>query len=64
MKLYDTRVKRPVGEILGPNITGDAIDISGDEILAGSNSHKDPLAIYSLSMRKTISEIPFDPPNS
>lgn len=64
MKLYDTRVKRPVGEILGPNIAGDAIDLSGDEILAGSNSHRDPLAIYSLSMRKTIAEIPFDPPNS
>jgi len=62
MKIYDTRVGRPVGEILGPSISGDAIDVQGDEILAGSNRHKEPLAIYSLSMRKTMSEISLDPP--
>lgn len=62
MKIYDTRVGRPVGEILGPSISGDAIDVQGDEILAGSNRHKEPLAIYSMSMRKTMSEISFDPP--
>ena len=36
----------------------------GDEIIAGSNRHKDPLALYSISMRKVITEIPFDPPNA
>ena len=32
--------------------------------MAGSNRHERPLALYSISMRKTIQEIPFDPPGS
>jgi len=64
MKIYDTRVGRPVGQILGPMVSGDAIDVHGDQILAGSNRHKDPLAVYSLSMRKVMNEIAFDPPNA
>lgn len=36
--------------------------MNGDEILAGSNRHKEPLAIYSLSMRKVVNEISFEPP--
>ena len=43
-------------------VAGDAIDVRGDEIVAGSNRHKDPLAVYSISMSKVIQEIPFDPP--
>lgn len=62
MKLYDTRVGKPVAQILGPLTSGDSIDINGDTILAGSSRHERPLAIYSISMRKTIQEIPFDPP--
>ena len=64
MKIYDTRVGRPVAQILGPSVSGDAIDVHGDQILAGSNRHKDPLAVYSLSMQRVIQEIPFDPPNT
>ena len=63
MKVYDTRVGKPVAQILGPLVAGDAIDIGGDEILAGSNRHQNPLAIYSISMGKVIQEIPFDPPH-
>lgn len=64
MKLYDTRIGKPVANILGPLVSGDCIDINGDTILAGSNRHEKPLAIYSISMRKTISEIPFDIPGA
>ena len=64
MKVYDTRVGRPVAQILGPLVSGDCIDIHGDEILAGSNRHKNPLAVYSLSMGRVMTEIPFDPPNN
>ena len=64
MKLYDTRIGKPVAQILGPLVSGDCIDVNGDTILAGSNRHEKPLAIYSISMRKTISEISFDPPNT
>lgn len=49
MKIYDTRVGKPVGQILGPSVSGDSIDVAGDEIVAGNNSHVDPLAVYSLS---------------
>ena len=64
MKIYDTRVGKPVGQILGPLCSGDAIDVHGDEIIGGSARHKDPLAVYSLSMRKVMTEIPFDPPGT
>ena len=64
MKIYDTRVGYPVAQILGPSVSGDAIDVHGDQIVAGSNRHKEPLAVYSLSMQKVIQEIPFDPPGS
>ena len=62
MKVYDTRAGRPVSQILGPLVAGDSIDVHGDEILAGSNRHKQPLAVYSLSMGRVMTEIPFDPP--
>ena len=52
MKIYDTRIGKPVGQILGANVSGDSIDVQGDQILAGNYSHTNPLAVYSLSMRK------------
>lgn len=61
MKIYDTRAGKPVGQILGPLVSGDSIDIVGDQIVAGSNSHRKPLATYSLAMQKVVSEIAFDP---
>jgi len=63
MKVYDTRVGKPVSQILGPLVAGDSIDIHGDEIVAGSNRHQNPLAIYSISMGKVVQEISFDPPH-
>lgn len=64
MKIYDTRVGKPVAQILGPMVCGDSIDIHGDQIIAGSNRHKEPLATYSISMQKVMTEISFDPPNT
>lgn len=61
MKIYDTRAGKPVGQILGPSVSGDCIDIAGDQIIAGSNRHVKPLATYSLAMQKVMSEISFDP---
>jgi WD40 repeat protein len=40
MKIYDTRAGKPVAQILGPNVSGDSIDINGDELIAGSNRHE------------------------
>ena len=37
VKLYDTRVGRPVAQMGGPQICGDCIDINGDEVLCASN---------------------------
>ena len=37
MKIYDTRIGKPVAQIGGPLISGDCIDINGDEILTASN---------------------------
>ena len=54
MKLYDIRVGKPVAQILGPQVSGDCIDIHGDQIIAGSNRHKEPLATYSISMQRVV----------
>ena len=62
MKMYDTRIGKPVAQIGGPQICGDSIDISGDEILAGSNRQEKPLNIFSMSMRKKIVDIEWDNP--
>ena len=63
MKIYDCRIGKPVGQIGGPLISGDSIDINGDEILTASNRQEKPLQIYSMSMRKKLTDIDWDNPS-
>jgi WD40 repeat protein len=61
LKIFDIRTKGPVGSMLGPLICGsDAIDVQGDQILAGSHFGSSQLAIYSLSQRKKIVDIEWE----
>ena len=50
--VWDIRKEAPITHILGPNITGDWIDIHGDRILAGSFSNVDNLCLISMKNSK------------
>lgn len=50
--IWDTRKESPISHILGPNISGEAIDIFGDRILAGSFNNNNNLSIMSMSKSK------------
>ena len=57
IKIYDLRCQYPVDQIIGPQISGDALDIADDTILAGSNRQEKPISLFSFSMRKKITDI-------
>jgi len=59
--IWDIREAKSVGFIYGPHICGDAIDIRGDVMLTGSYSNRDVLQTWSLSNRKLINQIKWDP---
>ena len=61
IQIYDMREGRSVGYIFGPHISGDALDVNGDLILAGSNRNKNIVQLFSLSQRTLISNIEWDP---
>ncbi|CAI2369344.1 unnamed protein product [Moneuplotes crassus] len=55
--IWDLRKEKPVSHILGPNISGEAVDICGDHILAGSYNNETNLYLMSLSEHKITKEI-------
>ena len=62
--LWDLRTSTSIGFIYGPHICGDSIDIRGDVMLTGSYSNKEVLQLWSLSQRKLINGIKWDPHES
>ena len=61
MKVWDIATGTVVRSIFGPEVTGDAIDVCGDYILAGSHRSKDALQIWSLSYGKLVETVEWDP---
>jgi len=57
---WDIRDKRSFDHIYGPAITGDALDISGNEILTGSWRNRDQLELWDYGTRKRISGIDWE----
>jgi len=57
---WDIRDKRSFASIYGPSITGDALDISGNEILTGSWRNRDQLELWDYGTRKRISVIDWE----
>jgi COMPASS component SWD3 len=55
--IWDVRNKNPVGHILGPNVCGEALDIHGDCILAGSYNNIQNLSILSIKDQCVSKEI-------
>lgn len=56
--LWDVRTPEPVDHFLGPNISGESIDMLGSQILAGSWTDEANLRIFD--MRKASAEIWID----
>lgn len=55
--VWDTRHEGPVSHILGPNVSGEAVDVYGDYILAGSNSDDENLYLMSIKDAKVTHNI-------
>lgn len=60
LQLYDLRSDKCIGSMYGPYISGDALDISDDMVLTGSNRNNDCVQIFSLSMRKSVASMNFE----
>jgi len=58
---WDIRDGKSFGSIYGPAISGDALDIRGNQILTGSWRNKDQLELWDYASRKKISNIDWEP---
>lgn len=54
---WDIRDKHSFASIYGPAVSGDAIDIKGDQVLTGSWRNKDQLELWDFGSRKKIQGI-------
>lgn len=60
IQIYDLRTGMIVDSIYGPSISGDALDIHEDMILAGSNRNQNCLQIFSLNKRQLIQNVEWE----
>jgi WD40 repeat protein len=60
VKIYDIRDKAPVASMGGSLVSGDAIDVYDDMIIAGSYRNKDVMQMYSLSQQKRVHNFEFN----
>jgi COMPASS component SWD3 len=60
IQIYDLRAGMVVDSIFGPEISGDALDVYEDMILAGSNRNKDVIQMFSLSKRSLIQTVEWE----
>jgi len=57
---WDIRDKGSFASIYGPAVSGDALDIQGNEILTGSWRNRDQLELWDFASRKRISTIDWE----
>ena len=57
---WDLRTKRSTGYIFGPQVYGEALDIQGDYILAGSSRENKQIQIFDVRTTKTVSSYDWD----
>ena len=58
--MYDIRQPNIVASIYGPQVSGDALDVYDDMIVAGSNRNKDCLQLFSLSKHQLVQNIDWE----
>lgn len=55
VQIYDIRERKSVGTILGPNLSGEAIDVGHEHVLlTGSYVSEEALQLWDLRTRKVI----------
>lgn len=59
--LWDIRMSKSVSYFYGPHLCGNSIDVRGDILLTGSYSNKEVLQLWSITQRKLIETIKWDP---
>lgn len=61
VQIWDLRTSQPAASLFGPHICGDAIDVSGNEVLTGSWRQEKQLEIWDLRKHELICDVPFRP---
>ncbi|KAG1681564.1 hypothetical protein FOA52_014072 [Chlamydomonas sp. UWO 241] len=59
LQVWDVRAQKSVRSIYGPYMCGDALDLKGDKVLAGSWRHTTPLELWDLRSTKLLTRLPF-----
>ena len=55
--IWDMRKEHPIGHILGPNISGEALDVHGDYIVAGSYNSDHNLYLMNWKTQEIVKEV-------
>ncbi len=61
VKVWDLNSGTVARSIFGPEVTGEALDVSGDVVITGSHRSKEALQLWSLSYGKLIDTVEWDP---
>ena len=59
VQIWDLRINQPAASLYGPHVCGDAIDVSGNEVLTGSWRQDKQLQIWDLRKRELSVDVPF-----
>lgn len=59
IQMWDLRAEGPVRSISGPHICGDAVDISGNDIVTGSWRPADQLQLWDFRSGELIANVPW-----
>lgn len=59
--IWDIRQAKHVAAFVGPNISGDTIDMKDEMMLIGSHRAKDSLELWDYGTRKKICNVEIDP---
>lgn len=62
VQIWDLRINQPCASMYGPHICGDAVDVSGNEVLTGSWRQSKQLQIWDLRKRELSCDVPFRHP--
>ena len=59
--IWDIRQPKHVAAFVGPNVSGDTIDIRDDVILIGSHRAKESIELWDFGSRKKICNVDIEP---
>ena len=63
LTIHDTRCREPLRNLIGPYVLGDAIDVRGTHLLAGSYRSEECLEIYDIRKYEKLHTIDWDSEN-